>query len=132
MYTIDQDIANQIAQSQTMKYIEMEKLFKMDEEEADNYEMDLRKAVELQSDNTVARAVVAFLPLFLESWAITNYINQTKTMGLRAMMPEILTAEKAALMAQKDNISMADNQITKTAQIIREYQERFSKEQNKD
>src|SRR5665647_3639267 len=100
MYTIDQDIANQIAQSQTMKYIEMEKLFKMDEEEADNYEMDLRKAVELQSDNTVARAVVAFLPLFLESWAITNYINQTKTMGLRAMMPEILTAEKAALMAQ--------------------------------
>ena len=119
MYTIDQDIANQIAQTQTMKYIEMEKLFKMDEEEADKYEMDLRKAVEIQSDNTIARAVVAFLPLFLENQAITKYINQTGDRMLRNVMPEILSAEEVALMAQKDNISMDDNQITKTAQIIR-------------
>ena len=130
MYTIDQDIANQIAKKQTMKYIEMEKLFKMDEEEADKYEMDLRKAVEIQSDDTIARAVVAFLPLFLESRAITNYINQTKTMGLRAMMPEILTAEEAALMAQMD-ITMNDNQVLLTAKIFRLIQLRLSKEQNK-
>ena len=130
MYTIDQDIANQIAQTQTMKYIEMEKLFKMDEEEADEYEANLRKEVTKQADKVVARAVVAFLPLFLESGAITNYINQTRTMGLRAMMPEILTAEEAALMAQMD-IKMNDSQVILTAKIMRQIQARFRKVREK-
>lgn len=94
--------------------------------------MDLRKAVEIQSDNTIARAVVAFLPLFLENQAIIKYINQTGDRMLRNVMPEILSAEEAALMAQKDNLSMDDDQITKTFQIISEYQERFRIEQNKD
>lgn len=121
MYTIDQEVANRIAQTHTMKYKEMEKLFFMKEEEADEYEMNLRNEVQRQSDDTVARAVVAVLPLYLENHAITKYINKTGKRMLRNMMPEILTAEEAALIAQKDIMTMDDAQRKKTTQIIEKY-----------
>ena len=129
MYTIDQEIANKIARTTPMKYREMEELFRMDEEAADQYEMELRKEVESQADGQVARAVVAYLPLYLESQAITSYINRTGNQMLRRMMPEILTAEEAAMMAQKDIMTLTVKQVNQVAQILREQQKRLKNAQ---
>lgn len=123
MYIIDQDIANEIAKSQTMKYREMLEMFRAIEDQAVEMESLLRREIfKLTNDDQVARAVVAYLPLLLEHKAITNYIDQTKNSQLRMMMPEILTADEAGLMAQREYL--LDNvQLQHTINQIKKYQE---------
>ena len=50
----------------------------------------------------VARAYITYFPLLLENKAITSYVIQMNQHSIREMMPEILTAEEAVLMATKE------------------------------
>src|ERR1035437_3698047 len=122
MYLIDQDVANKIA-LQPMKYLEMQNLFQSTEAEADQWEMESRKVVEKQADNQVARAVVIYSPLYLENKAITNYCQQHPQ--LRNQLPEILTAEEMALIAQKD-ILLSEEQVNQVIKLTLDYQKRLN------
>lgn len=128
MYLIEQETANQIAQSVAMKYPQMKALFQMTEEQADKWEMELRMEITSQTDEVVARVVAVYLPLYLENQAITNFINKTRNRALRTMMPEILTAEEAVLIAQMDILMITPEQKKKAIQKMKEYQNLLRKE----
>lgn len=119
MYIIDQDIANEIARTQTMQSPLMKEWFMMTESQIDKEEVKLRNQIEKETnDHKVAKAVGAYLPLFIEHEAITGYINQTGKHDLRNLMPEILSAREAALYAQRD-YRLHDQQVEKTIEVIR-------------
>lgn len=71
MYIIDQDIANEIARTQTMRSPLMKEWFMMTESQVDKVEVMLRNQIEKETnDYDVAKAVGAYLPLFIEHEAI--------------------------------------------------------------
>lgn len=104
----------------------------MTEEDADKWEIKLRDEITKKSDKGVARAVVAFLTLYLENGAITRYIRKTKNQGLRNMMPEILSAEEMALMGQRDQMFLSPEQINKIALVVKDYQIRLRQQKYKE
>jgi hypothetical protein len=119
MYIISQEIANEIARSQTMQNPLMKEWFMMTESNVEKEEAKLHdRIVKETSDSSVARAVVAYLPLFIEYEAISEYINHTGQHSLRRLLPEILSAREAALWAQRDYM-MDDQQVEKTIEFIR-------------
>jgi len=127
MYIIDQDIANEIANSQSLTTRWSTEIFKATEEEADRMELEIRAEVKAESDYEVARAVAAYLPLYLENEAITKFISKKRAYSLRLMMPEILSPREAALMAQQDYMMTSEQTIQTIAQI-KKYQARFQSE----
>ena len=129
MYLIDQEIANKIAKTVLMKYPMMTIMFMVTEEQADAMEAKIRADVEKETgDDQVARAVAVYLPLYLENQAITKYIAQTKNQSLRSIMPEILTAEEMALMAQQDMMFLTKKQMTLIAKSAEGYRNRLSRD----
>lgn len=122
MYLIDQRIVNSIARSVPMKYPQMYNLFKMTEEEADKAEDNLISYLEEKKvESEAARAITAFLPLYLENQAITNYLNKTNRQNLRSILPEILTVEEMASIASRDRM-LTQTQTTQVMQATRELQ----------
>src|SRR5690606_24477851 len=87
-----------------LKYPEMVRLFSAKtDEEADRMELESRRKVAARTGmEQVGRAVSIFAPLLLEHEAITWYINRTQDYSLRKVAPEILSAEEAALWAQRE------------------------------
>lgn len=117
------------ASSQKMIYPLMQRMFQATEEEEVQMELKLLESIEEETgDAKVAMSVMAYLPIYLENRAITNYIRQTRNQHLRAMMPEIFTAEEAGSMAQRDNL-LDQDQVNLTAKVIRAYQVRLKNEQ---
>jgi len=132
MFTIYQDIANDIAKTVPMKYRQMKILFLMTEDQSDQYEVYQINQITADHGVRVARAVVAFSPLFLENEAITNYINKTEQQNLRNLMPEILTIEELISFARGD-ITMLDQKDEKAIVILlKEMMIRFSDKPEKD
>ena len=112
MYQIDQEISRDIAATQKMLHPEMIKLFQATEEEAEQLEMEMRAEVlERTKMPGVARAMVMFSPLLLENKAISSYLKVVKDPELRRMMPELLTAEETALMAQRELMDLDEKEV---------------------
>src|SRR5690606_2792924 len=121
MYLIPQETANQIAATQPIQHPKMQKLFQGSEEEADQMESRWRKEIARESGQQIARAMVAFSPLLLEQAAITNHINLSEDYSLRQIMPELLTAEETALLAQQEyNLTAAE--VKKLTLLLRKEQ----------
>ena len=128
MYTIDQEIANVMVQMLKPKHKAMLTLFSATEQQSLQMEANLRNLIEEQTDPEVARAVVAYLPLFLEHEMITKYITRTKNKSLRQMMPEILTAEEMSQLAQMEMMSLTQQQLKIIATIAEEYRSLSNKD----
>ncbi|WP_346862844.1 hypothetical protein [uncultured Draconibacterium sp.] len=113
MYLIDQEIANQVAQKVPMKYELTERMFRATEEEAEAMEMEIRAQVEKETgSDQVARAVSIYLPLLLESEAL----SKSKT-NQKANLPEILSEREAALIAQRE-IMLSEKETQQTEQML--------------
>lgn len=113
MYLIDQEIANQVAQTTEMKYNLTERMFQATEEEAEAMEMEIRNQVEKETGSSqVARAVSIYLPLLLENEAL----RKSKT-NRKANIPEILTAREASLIAQRE-IMLNEKETQQTEQML--------------
>lgn len=113
MYIIDQEIANQVAQTTEMKYNLTERMFQATEEEAEAMEMEIRSQVEKETGSSqVARAVSIYLPLLLENEAL----SKSKT-NRKANLPEILTAREASLIAQRE-IMLNEKETQQTEQML--------------
>ena len=128
MYTIDQELANQMVQMLTPKHKAMLTLFSATEKQSSQLEANFRKVLEEKTDPQVARAVVAYLPLLLENEMITKFINRTRNRSLRAMMPEILTAEEMSQLAQMDMMFLTKDQLKMITKIAEEYRSLSNKD----
>lgn len=101
MYIIDQQIANQIAQTIPLQV--MQSWFQAREEEVEELESGLiNEIINETGACIVGVAVTAILPLVVESEAISRYINQTQDYSLRLYLPEIKTVHEARLLAEKE------------------------------
>ena len=117
MYTIDQSVANQIAKTQKLSHTKMWLLFKATELEAEAMETAERKRISEIAGDPVARAWIAYAPLFLENAALTKFIREFPSLGLRAMIPEILTADEAASIAQQD-LRLTEEETFKLKELL--------------
>lgn len=104
MYLIDQEVAREIAQEGTIEPLEIYNIFLADtEEEAELLEQKIRLKITKKTGNSqIGRAVAIYSPLLWANKAITSYIQRTGDHSLRAVAPEVLTAEETALLAQRD------------------------------
>ncbi len=104
MYLIDQETARKIAREGNIKPLEIQNLFWADnEEEAEILEQQIRdKFSKKTGSSQIGRAMAVYSPLLCANKAITSYIQRTGDQSLRAVVPEVLTAEETALLAQRD------------------------------
>ncbi len=104
MYLIDQEVAREITKEGSIKPLEIYNLFMADnEEEAEILEQRIRWKITKKTGNSqIGRAVTIYSPLLWANKAITSYILRTGDQSLRAVAPEVLTAEETALLAQRD------------------------------
>lgn len=112
MYLIDQEIARVIAKEGSIKPLEIDNLFMADsEEEAEILEQKIRLKITKKTGNSqIGRAVAIYSPLLWANKAITSYIQRTSDHSLRAVAPEVLTAEETALLAQRD-LMLEDDEV---------------------
>jgi hypothetical protein len=124
MDLIDQDYANEIAQSEKLVYPITRKMFECTQDESDEMESDLYSKIKKETkSHIVAWAIATFLPLLLENKAISQYLTKTNQQFLRNKIPEILTAGEAALYANAEKNRMISPEEMKTiVQTLKRYQ----------
>ena len=122
MMLIDCDISKEIAKTTKMKYPEMERLFLMDEDEADQWEMILRNEIEKDYGKEIARIVVWYLPLYLEHEAISEYLSRPDSETYGTTIPEVISINHIIFSTQKSLGGMPTQQVEKIKQIILDYQ----------
>ena len=118
MYLIDQQVANQIAQ--TVPLQAMHTWFRVREEEIEEMEATFIDQITRETGTSIIGvAVTAILPILVESEAITKYISETGDNSLRTDVPEILTIQEAGLMAERE-FTMTAKQAKKVEKKLSE------------
>lgn len=104
MYLIYQELALRIAQMGKIEPKEIRDLFqaKTDEEAEILEDKILTEILAKTGSKRVAKAMAYYSPLYFAHREITSYTQKDKSPGLRALMPEVLSAEELALLAQRD------------------------------
>ncbi|MBK9984485.1 MAG: hypothetical protein IPP15_19310 [Saprospiraceae bacterium] len=112
MYLIDQEVAREIAKEGSIKPFEIYKIFFADtEEEAEILEQNIRLKITRETGNSqIGRAMAVYSPLLWANKAISSYIQRSGDQSLRAVAPEVLTAEETARLAQRD-LRLEDEEV---------------------
>lgn len=125
MFLIDSDISIEIAKTTKMKYPEMERLFLMDEDEADQWEMILHNEIEKDYGKEIARIIVLYLPLYLEYEAISEYLSRPDSQTYGTTIPEVISINHIILITQMRFGEMSTHQVETIKQIILDYQIKY-------
>jgi hypothetical protein len=102
MYQAATVVWNQIAANTKLKSHWAKKVFPLNVEEQATYLDKQREALTAAYGGTIAIAYLTMAPLLMEREAITDFITQTGQLELRGALPEVSTAEEAALLAVLD------------------------------
>jgi hypothetical protein len=113
------DYLNMIAQNQELYSPLGKYLFNLEtDDELDAFIDKLYSVLCTQGFNgRVASSVIELFPLALENIAISKYISETNSIGLRNAMPEILSAEEALIYAIGDSYEIGCSDVLQ-AQFI--------------
>lgn len=103
MYLPPAQILNELAKTVKLKHKAIETLFKMGQDELDQFLNEQAKALERAGhDPKVVIAYQALEPLLLENEAISQFVEKMGDSSLRMTLPEILSKNEAVEIADRE------------------------------
>jgi len=122
VFCIEQSIANKIAEQQKLSCPMMEAFFSAGEKEILKFEQILHDDVYSRTgSHHVANAIIFLLPLFLESDAISRFLEKEGTPELRRVLPVVSSAEYAVQLAQEVVPGMSSREVVMFYDELKHY-----------
>ncbi len=119
MYLPSATMLNKVAKTVKLKHPSMDLLFRMKQAELDRFLSGQYKAlVEAGNDPVVAQAYQMLAPMLAENEAISEFVETTGDISLRAAFPEILSKAELIMIADQE-LMLTEEQKRGLARLLR-------------